>query len=41
MPTGARAQPYPGRGPFLVEGTMVTEANRAEPLLHAERVERL
>ena len=30
-----------GPGPFLVEGTMVTEANRAEPLLHAERVERL
>ena len=30
-----------GPGPFLVEGTMVTEPSRAEPLLHAERVERL
>jgi DNA polymerase III alpha subunit len=30
-----------GPGPYLVEGTMVTEPSRAEPLLHAERVERL
>jgi DNA-directed DNA polymerase III PolC len=30
-----------GSGPFLVEGTIVTEPARAEPLLHAERVEKL
>ena len=30
-----------GSGPFLVEGTMVTDPTRAEPLLHAERVEKL
>ncbi len=30
-----------GPGPFLVEGAMVTEPSRAEPLLHAERVEKL
>jgi DNA polymerase III alpha subunit len=30
-----------GPGPYLVEGTMVSESSRAEPLLHAERVEKL
>jgi DNA-directed DNA polymerase III PolC len=30
-----------GPGPYLIEGTMVVEPARAEPLLHAERVDRL
>ena len=30
-----------GSGPYLVEGSMVTDPGRAEPLLHAERVEKL
>jgi DNA polymerase III subunit alpha len=30
-----------GPGPYLIEGTMVSEPSRAEPLLHAERVEKL
>ena len=30
-----------GPGPYLVEGTMVVDPARAEPLLHAERVDRL
>ena len=30
-----------GSGPYLVEGSMVADPGRAEPLLHAERVEKL
>jgi DNA polymerase III alpha subunit len=30
-----------GSGPYLVEGTMVMDPARSEPLMHAERVEKL
>ena len=30
-----------GSGPFLVEGIMMRDPGRTEPLLHAEKVEKL